>query len=87
MATMPPAVTVLPPYVPVTSVRSVQMVQQRLQALGYYHGGIDGIWGAETTGRDHAIPGRARASAERRALNPATVAALGLNPEYLFAAR
>ena len=61
---------------------AVRNVQQRLRALGFYRGGVDGMWGAGTQsalerfqqGRGLQVTGQ---------LNPATAQALGLDPNNL----
>ena len=83
---VPPVAPATPPYQSVLSAHGVQLVQERLHNLGYYHGAIDGVWGAAT---QDAI-GRfqeGRGLQPNGQVNPATAAALGLNPDYLFAAR
>ncbi len=66
--------------------RGVQEVQLRLRQLGFYHGAIDGVWGAETQSGISAFQ-QGRGLQPNGQLNPATVAALGINPNGLFAAR
>lgn len=61
---------------------SVQAIQSRLRDLNFYNGAIDGVWGGATQqaieqfqqGRGLQVNGQ---------LNPATVAALGLDPTIL----
>ena len=61
---------------------AVRNVQQRLRALGFYRGGVDGMWGAGTQsalerfqqGRGLQVTGQ---------INPATAQALGLDPNNL----
>jgi peptidoglycan hydrolase-like protein with peptidoglycan-binding domain len=68
------------------SPRGVQEVQARLRQLGFYHGAIDGVWGAETQSAISAFQ-QGRGLQPNGQLNPTTVAALGINPNDLFAAR
>jgi peptidoglycan hydrolase-like protein with peptidoglycan-binding domain len=82
-AAVPP---VAPPYEPALSVHAVQMVQGRLRSLGYYHGGIDGVWGPATQNAIASFQ-QGRGLQPNGELNTATVAALGLNPSYVFATR
>ncbi len=61
---------------------SIQAIQSRLRALNFYDGATDGIWGGATQqaierfqqGRGLQVNGQ---------LNPATITALGLNPNIL----
>jgi peptidoglycan hydrolase-like protein with peptidoglycan-binding domain len=65
---------------------SVQAIQSRLRDLNFYNGPTDGIWGAATQqaierfqqGRGLQVNGQ---------LNPATIAALGLDPNLLEPSR
>lgn len=65
---------------------AVRTVQQRLRALNYYNGPVDGAWGAGTQaamerfqqGRGLQVTGQ---------LNPTTAQALGLDSSYLGAGR
>ena len=77
---------VVPPYQPAVSVHAVQMVQGQLRSLGYYHGAIDGVWGPATQDSIMSFQ-QGRGLQPNGELNTATVAALGLNPNYIFAAR
>jgi peptidoglycan hydrolase-like protein with peptidoglycan-binding domain len=57
----------------------IRNVQQRLRALGFYRGGVDGIWGAGTqTAIERFQLGRGLQSTGQ--INPATAQALGLDP-------
>jgi peptidoglycan hydrolase-like protein with peptidoglycan-binding domain len=84
----PPLVATTPPpaYQPAVSAHAVQMVQERLRELGYYHGGVDGIWGAQTQAAITQFQ-QGRGLQPNGQLNPETIAALGLNPNFLFAAK
>jgi len=68
------------------SQRAVMAVQGRLRDMGYYHGGIDGVWGPDTEQAVAQFQQRngLQPNAE---LNPATVTALGLSPSWVYAAR
>lgn len=65
---------------------SVEAIQTRLRGLNFYTGPVDGIWGAATQqaieqfqqGRGLQVNGQ---------LNPATIAALGLDPNALVQPR
>ena len=85
-AVVPPVVPTPPPYQPVLSVHGVQLVQERLRGLGYYGGAIDGVWGAATQDAIGRFQ-QGRGLQPSGQLNPATAAALGLNPDSLYAAR
>jgi peptidoglycan hydrolase-like protein with peptidoglycan-binding domain len=82
-ATVPP---VAPAYPTVLSAHAVSVLQQRLSQLGYYQGSVDGVWGPAT---QNAIANfqQGRGLQPNGQVNPATVTALGLNPDYVFAAR
>lgn len=64
---------------------AVRNIQMRLRALGFYRGGVDGMWGAGTQqamerfqqGRGLQVTGQ---------VNPATAQALGLDPNNLLLA-
>lgn len=57
----------------------VRNVQQRLRALGFYRGSADGLWGAGTqTALERFQQGRGLQASGQ--VNPATVQALGLDP-------
>lgn len=75
----------LPPPVPSADTlrpSSVRVVQQRLKALGFYSGNVDGVWGQST----QTAVGRFQ---QNRGLQPngqlttATTAAMGLPPDSL----
>ncbi len=64
----------------------VRNVQHRLRALGFYRGGVDGLWGAGTqTAIERFQQGRGLQSTGQ--LNPTTVQALGLDPNNPAAPR
>lgn len=63
----------------------VRNVQQRLRALGFYRGAVDGLWGAGTQAAlERFQQGRALQSTGQ--INPATLQALGLDPSNPTAA-
>lgn len=63
---------------------SVRAVQGRLRQLGFYSGLVDGIWGpAMQSSLEHFQQGRGLQATGQ--LNPATVTALGLDPNNLAA--
>jgi len=64
----------------------VRNVQQRLRALGFYRGAVDGLWGAATqTSIERFQQGRGLQPTGQ--VNPATVQALGLDPNNPAAPR
>ena len=83
---------VAPPGVPTASASSaeplsqdaIRSVQSRLRQLGFYSGRIDGIWGPSMqTSLQRFQQGRGLQATGQ--LNPATVTALGLDPNNLAA--
>jgi peptidoglycan hydrolase-like protein with peptidoglycan-binding domain len=63
---------------------SVRTVQGRLRQLGFYNGAVDGVWGANTqTAIQKFQQGRGLQATGQ--LNPATIGALGLDPNILTA--
>ena len=62
--------------------RAVRQVQQRLRALGFYRGGVDGMWGAGTQAALERFQ-QGRGLQANGQLNPATAQALGLDPAVL----
>jgi peptidoglycan hydrolase-like protein with peptidoglycan-binding domain len=73
-----------PPTVPLAagtpSLASVRAVQTRLQALNFYSGIVDGIWGASTQTAIERFQ-QGRGLQPNGQLNPATITALGLSPD------
>lgn len=65
---------------------SVEAIQTRLRALNFYTGAVDGIWGA-TTQRAIERFQQGRGLQVNGQLNPATIAALGLDPNAMVPAR
>ncbi len=66
--------------------RGIAAVQGRLRDLGYYHGGLDGVWGPDT--QQALAQFQQRNGLQPNAeLNPATITALGLNPGWVYAGR
>ena len=61
---------------------AVRNVQQRLRALGFYRGGVDGMWGAGTQAALERFQ-QGRGLQANGQLNPATAQALGLDPAVL----
>jgi peptidoglycan hydrolase-like protein with peptidoglycan-binding domain len=57
----------------------IRNVQQRLRALGFYRGGVDGLWGAGTQAALERFQ-QGRGLQATGQVNPATVQALGLDP-------
>lgn len=63
----------------VVSQAAVRNVQQRLRSLGFYRGAIDGLWGPGTQAAiERFQQGRGLQSSGQ--VNPATLQALGLDP-------
>lgn len=84
----PPAIAYggLSPIPPAISARSVTAVQGRLQDLGYYHGALDGAWGPATQ-QALGVFQQQNGLVPNAQLNPATVTALGLSPDWVYAQR
>ena len=63
----------------IVSQAAVRNVQQRLRSLGFYRGAIDGLWGPATQAAiERFQQGRGLQSSGQ--VNPATLQALGLDP-------
>jgi peptidoglycan hydrolase-like protein with peptidoglycan-binding domain len=61
---------------------AIRAVQQKLRQMRFYSGAVDGVWGAETqTAIQHFQQGRGLQPTGQ--LNPATITALGLDPNSL----
>lgn len=71
-ATPPPAQETVSPAV-------IRNVQQRLRALGFYRGGVDGVWGAGTQASLERFQ-QGRGLQATGQVNPLTLQALGLDP-------
>jgi peptidoglycan hydrolase-like protein with peptidoglycan-binding domain len=78
-AALPP-----PPPPPATNLRpsSVRAVQGRLRDLGFYTGGVDGVWGQSTQNAVAQFQ-QNRGLQPNGQLNSATVNAMGLPPDSL----
>ncbi|MFH5923038.1 peptidoglycan-binding domain-containing protein [Roseomonas xinghualingensis] len=61
---------------------AVRNVQGRLRALGFYRGGVDGLWGAGTQAAIERFQ-QGRGLQPTGQLNPATAQAMGLDPNNL----
>jgi peptidoglycan hydrolase-like protein with peptidoglycan-binding domain len=61
---------------------SVRMVQERLRNLGYYTGGVDGLWGQSTESAIGQFQ-QNRGLQPNGQLTPATVNAMGIPPDSL----
>jgi peptidoglycan hydrolase-like protein with peptidoglycan-binding domain len=57
----------------------IRNVQQRLRALGFYRGGVDGLWGAGTQASIERFQ-QGRGLQPTGQVNPITLQALGLDP-------
>ena len=78
--TTPPTVAAAEPLAP----EVVRAIQGRLRQLGFYPGQIDGVWGpAMQTALERFQQGRGLQATGQ--LNPATMTALGLDPNNLAA--
>jgi peptidoglycan hydrolase-like protein with peptidoglycan-binding domain len=63
---------------------AVRNVQARLRALGFYRGGVDGMWGAGTQAALERFQ-QGRGLQATGQINPVTAQALGLDPSNLDA--
>jgi peptidoglycan hydrolase-like protein with peptidoglycan-binding domain len=61
---------------------SVREVQERLRSLGFYNGGVDGVWGQSTQAAIQQFQ-QNRGLQPNGQLTPATVSAMGLSPGSL----
>jgi peptidoglycan hydrolase-like protein with peptidoglycan-binding domain len=59
----------------------IRNVQQRLRALGFYRGGVDGLWGAGTQASIERFQ-QGRGLQPTGQVNPLTLQALGLDPNH-----
>ncbi|WPB86348.1 peptidoglycan-binding domain-containing protein [Sediminicoccus rosea] len=75
----PAAATTAPPALETVSPAVIRNVQQRLRALGFYRGGVDGIWGAGTQASLERFQ-QGRGLQPTGQVNPITLQALGLDP-------
>jgi peptidoglycan hydrolase-like protein with peptidoglycan-binding domain len=62
----------------------VRRIQVKLRQLGFYPGAVDGVWGANTQAATERLQ-QSRGLQATGQLNPATVAAMGLDPNNLMA--
>jgi len=62
---------------------SVRAIQERLRSLGFYTGGVDGIWGQGTESAVAQFQHN-RGLQPHGQLDPTTVTAMGLSPESLI---
>jgi peptidoglycan hydrolase-like protein with peptidoglycan-binding domain len=75
----------LPPPIPSPDTlqpSSVRAVQDRLRSLGFYTGGVDGVWGQSTQGAIAQFQ-QNRGLQPNGQLTPATVRSMGLSPDSL----
>jgi peptidoglycan hydrolase-like protein with peptidoglycan-binding domain len=77
-----------PPQAPITtlSVEAVRNIQTRLKQLGYYGGTVDGVWGPEMQSALTRFQQGQGLQASGQ-INPATVTAMGLDPNNLTVVR
>ncbi len=64
---------------------AIRNVQQRLRGMGFYRGAVDGLWGAGTQAAIERFQ-QGRGLQSNGQINPATVQALGLDPNNPAAA-
>jgi peptidoglycan hydrolase-like protein with peptidoglycan-binding domain len=81
-----PVTTASPVAASSLSPSAIQSIQSRLRELNYYGGPTDGIWGGETQAAIERFQ-QGRGLQPNGQLNPATIAALGLDPNILVQAR
>ena len=74
-----PAAATAPPAQETVSPAVIRNVQQRLRALGFYRGGVDGVWGAGTQASLERFQ-QGRGLQATGQVNPLTLQALGLDP-------
>jgi peptidoglycan hydrolase-like protein with peptidoglycan-binding domain len=83
----PPSAVTIPPSDGNTLSRpAIQAIQSRLRELNFYGGATDGIWGAATQQAIERFQ-QGRGLQANGQLNPATIAALGLDPNILVLSR
>src|ERR1700710_287332 len=75
---------VSPPVPPAEHLRpsSVRAIQERLRSLGFYTGGVDGVWGQSTQSAIQQFQ-QNRGLQPSGQLNPATVTAMGIPQDSL----
>jgi peptidoglycan hydrolase-like protein with peptidoglycan-binding domain len=77
-----PAAAVAPIAGSALSQTAISTIQSRLRELNFYRGATDGIWGAETQAAIERFQ-QGRGLQPNGQLNPATITALGINPNIL----
>jgi peptidoglycan hydrolase-like protein with peptidoglycan-binding domain len=82
LATAQPAPTAPPPAGATLRPQSIRAIQERLRALNFYNGTVDGIWGQSTQSAIERFQ-QGRGLQPNGQLNPATISALGLSPDAL----
>jgi peptidoglycan hydrolase-like protein with peptidoglycan-binding domain len=83
LATAQPAQAVAPPPAGETlRPRSIRAIQERLRALNFYSGNVDGVWGQSTQSAIERFQ-QGRGLQPNGQLNPATISAMGLSPGVL----
>ena len=75
-----PSGTALSPSVEPLSPAAVRNVQARLRGLGFYRGAVDGVWGSGTQAGVERFQ-QGRGLQPNGQLNPATLSAMGLDPD------
>ena len=78
-APVPAAASAAPPVQETVSPAVIRNVQQRLRALGFYRGSVDGLWGASTQASLERFQ-QGRGLQATGQVNPLTLQALGLDP-------
>jgi peptidoglycan hydrolase-like protein with peptidoglycan-binding domain len=74
--------TQLPPGSFVLGSQSISLIQSRLHDLGFYSGGIDGVWGAGSLNGVKAFQSAHGMTADGR-LTPNTLRAMGVDPSQM----
>ncbi len=82
----PPAGAAAPVAENTLSRQAVRAIQSRLRELNFYNGALDGVWGGETQRAIERFQ-QGRGLQANGQLNPATITALGLDPNTLAPSR
>ncbi|MBN8907264.1 MAG: peptidoglycan-binding protein [Alphaproteobacteria bacterium] len=82
LATAQPTPAASPPAGERLRSQSIRAIQERLRALNFYNGALDGVWGESTQSAIERFQ-QGRGLQPNGQLNPATISALGLSPDVL----